>query len=114
MKSKRKEKTMGNICNVEPLQAQGTVVVDSAQSISSENPLQNKVVTVEKANASALCVDLTGNPITFEADAQAVQNLKVALEPIQDLHGYDKPWVGGGGKNKLPLTVDGIKALNTI
>ena len=105
---------MGNICNVEPLQAQGTVVVDSAQSISSENPLQNKVVTIEKANASAMCVDLSGNPITFNADAQAVQKLQVALEPIQPLHGYDKPWVGGGGKNKLPLTVDGIKALNTI
>ena len=94
---------MGNICNVEPLQAQGTVVVDSAQSISSENPLQNKVVTIEKANASALCVDLSGNPITFNADSQAVQKLQVALEPIQDLHGYDKPWVGGAGKNKCPV-----------
>ena len=25
---------------------------------------------------------------------------KVALSPIQDLHGYDSPWVGGAGKNK--------------
>ena len=82
---------MGNICNVEPLQAQGTVVVDSAQSISSENPLQNKVVTVEKANASALCVDLSGNPITFEADSQAVQKLVVTLEPIQEGSGTPSP-----------------------
>lgn len=82
---------MGNICNVEPLQAQGTVVVDSAQSISSENPLQNKVVTVEKANASALCVDLTGNPITFNADSQAVQKLVVTLEPIQEGSGTPSP-----------------------
>jgi hypothetical protein len=21
------------------------------------------------------------------------------LEPVQDLHGYDKPWPAGGGKN---------------
>ena len=105
--------TMGNICNVEPLQAQGTVVVDSAQSISSENPLQNKVVTIEKANASTLCVDLSGNPITFNADSQAVQKLQVALEPIQDLHGYANPWVGGAGKNLLPMTVESIKAANS-
>ena len=24
----------------------------------------------------------------------------VDIDPIQDLHGYDSPWVGGGGKNK--------------
>ena len=27
--------------------------------------------------------------------------LSVALEPIQDLHGYSYPWAGGAGKNKL-------------
>lgn len=29
--------------------------------------------------------------------------LEVAVEPQQDLHGYDHPWVGGAGKNKLPF-----------
>ena len=29
--------------------------------------------------------------------------LSVALEPIQDLNGYDKPWVGGAGVNKAKL-----------
>lgn len=38
---------------------------------------------------------------------------KVTLSPNQDLHGYDHPWVGGAGKNKLPMTVAGIKAANT-
>lgn len=37
----------------------------------------------------------------------------VKIEPVQDLHGYDHPWVGGAGKNKLPMTVDSIKAANT-
>ena len=27
---------------------------------------------------------------------------KVSLEPIQDLHGYPEPWVGGSRKNKIP------------
>lgn len=30
-----------------------------------------------------------------------VKSLTVDLEPIQDLNGYDKPWVGGAGKNLL-------------
>ena len=36
-------------------------------------------------------------------------SLKVAVTPYQDLHGYDAPWAGGAGKNKLPLTVESIK-----
>ena len=43
----------------------------------------------------------------------AVKSLEVDLEPIQDLNGYDKPWVGGAGKNKLVLLADEIKAVNT-
>lgn len=39
-------------------------------------------------------------------------SLKVAIEPQQDLHGYDAPWVGGAGKNKLPLLLSSIKAQN--
>lgn len=56
----------------------------------------------------------TGNPITL-TDAVAGNAIKVSAEIVasQDLHGYDHPWVGGAGKNKLPMTVDGIKALNT-
>ena len=30
--------------------------------------------------------------------------LTVALTPIQDLHGYEHPWAGGNGKNKLKIT----------
>ena len=30
---------------------------------------------------------------------------KVALSPIQDLHGYPNPWVGGAGKNKFVSAV---------
>lgn len=30
-----------------------------------------------------------------------ISSLKVTLNPIQDLHGYDHPWVGGAGKNLM-------------
>ena len=57
---------------------------------------------------------ISGNPITV-TDAAPInaEDVTVAIEPIQDLHGYDKPWVGGAGKNLLPMTVDIIKSLNT-
>lgn len=51
---------------------------------------------------------------TFKDGADTpMKSLKVAIEPQQDLHGYDAPWVGGAGKNKLSLTVDRIKSDNT-
>ena len=57
---------------------------------------------------------VSGNPLTL-TDAAPInaEKLEVELEPKQDLHGQDAPYVGGAGKNKLPMTVDGIKAANT-
>lgn len=48
----------------------------------------------------------TGNPITL-TDAIAGNALEVSAEIVasQDLHGYDKPWVGGAGINKYPILV---------
>lgn len=38
--------------------------------------------------------------VSFETDVEEdITKLQVNLEPIQDLHGYDHPWVGGAGKN---------------
>lgn len=36
------------------------------------------------------------------ADDVPVKTLHIAINPVQNLHGYDHPWPGGGGKNKLP------------
>ena len=91
----------------------GVRSVDSILSVESTNPVQNKLITVTKANALPFSVELSGNPITFNADAQAVQKLSVDLGLIQDLHGYPNPWVGGAGKNKLPMIVADLKSINT-
>lgn len=37
----------------------------------------------------------------------------VKIEPDQDLHGQSAPYVGGAGKNKLPLVLADIKTANT-
>ncbi|MBQ1760677.1 MAG: hypothetical protein IIZ94_13465 [Prevotella sp.] len=47
-----------------------------------------------------------GEVVTIEASSDtAVKALTVDIEPLQDLHGYDAPWVGGAGKNKLDPTL---------
>lgn len=53
--------------------------------IESSKTIKSSVVTVTDAapiNAEDITVDIT---------------------PIQDLHGYDRPWAGGAGKNKLNI-----------
>ena len=51
--------------------------------------------------------------ITDGAGLIPVKDLKIGIDAVQDLHGYDAPWVGGAGKNILPLEVDIIKSQNT-
>lgn len=60
--------------------------------------------------------EASGSIVSFEngADGIPMESLSVAIEPTQDLHGYDSPWPAGGGKNKLVLTVSDIKALNNL
>ena len=42
-----------------------------------------------------------GDVVSFSSDVEEIfTKLKVEMEPIQDLHGYDHPWVGGAGANK--------------
>ena len=46
---------------------------------------------------------LSGSVVSF-TDKQGnvpLKNLTVAINPVQDLHGYDNPWPAGGGKNKF-------------
>ena len=37
----------------------------------------------------------------------------VDIDPVQDLHGYDKPWAGGAGKNKLQIE-DNTSTINLV
>ena len=48
----------------------------------------------------------TGNIVTFDSDLDnfPLKSLTATINPKQDLHGYDKPWIGGAGKNKLHVT----------
>lgn len=51
--------------------------------------------------------------VTDGANDISVKELTIAVEPQQDLHGYDRPWVGGAGKNLLHSTIEQLKSVNT-
>lgn len=54
-------------------------------------------------------VTLTDSVVTIpDGQDSAIQSLRVGLEPIQDLHGYDNPWPAGGGKNKFDYSKENI------
>lgn len=45
---------------------------------------------------------VTGDPAVFNARfSYPIKDLSVAIQGSQDLNGYEKPWVGGAGKNLL-------------
>lgn len=80
------------------------VEVDDTPSATSENPLQNKAI-YEMLNNLLPEETAEGNPIAIsDASGLNAKYCSVDLLPIQDLHGYDSPWVGGAGKNKLQNT----------
>ena len=46
--------------------------------------------------------DLPSSIVTVtDAIAKPLDSLKVDIAPVQDLHGYSNPWVGGAGVNKF-------------
>lgn len=94
------------------IQASGKV-----DSVNNVQPDANKNVELNAEDIPADGIGdktVTGNPIEVtDAIASVARDLDVSIEPIQDLHGYDKPWVGGAGKNLLVLSVDNIKSMNS-
>lgn len=61
-------------------------------------------------------VTVEGNPVTFDSPfEQDAKSVVVSVKPIQDLHGYDHPWVGGAGKNLYigSPSFDGYTDINT-
>lgn len=92
--------------------------VDTTPTESSENLITSGGVWTadkninNKLQGSKTAGSTDGSPFEIP-DYGMTESIQMYFKPTQDLHGYDKPWAGGAGKNKLPLTVDGLKASNT-
>lgn len=73
------------------------------------NADKSKVGKIDETTSSK-----SGNPISIsglKANQLAINPI-ITFEPIQDLHGQSKPYPAGGGKNKAPLVLDKLKAIN--
>ena len=79
-----------------------TVSIDSTWS-------SDKISEEIEAHAGGdISKTVSGNPVTFTDGASApLVKCVTQITGSQDLHGYDKPWVGGAGKNKLPNSLTG-------
>lgn len=93
--------------------------VDPTSIIDDTTTASNKVWSSQKVSDEfadrVISKSVTGNPVEFTDSANApLVKCVTQITGSQDLHGQDKPWVGGAGKNKIPLTIDGIKEQNTI
>ena len=69
-------------------------------------------VTSLKSGLTNLDNEVNGDATTYSyADVITIEDAvpanladcNVKIEPVQDLHGYDKPWVGGANKNKINI-----------
>ena len=71
----------------------------------ADDYIKNKPDLSVYAEKDSLWTDATqtGNPVTIKTQsAQAAKSTELSMLPVQDLHGYSKPWVGGAGKNLIP------------
>ena len=57
---------------------------------------------------------VTGAIVSFITKRIAPLKIEASLEPIQGLHGYDNPWPGGGGINKLSPASAETKSHNSV
>ena len=70
-----------------------------------EDAVEEIAPTLTAGKAPAIEVDASGAIVSFEdgADDLPLKSLSVAIEPVQDLHGYDNPWPAGATKNLAEL-----------
>ena len=70
----------------------------------NKSDMPTDVRTIIKDCKTIKSATITNGVAQFECiEENFVKGLKVTMNPIQDLHGYSNPWVGGAGKNKLDL-----------
>ena len=65
-------------------------------------PSTSELKEVNDSKADVIVESASGDIVSFDdgADNMPLKSLVVDINPVQDLNGYDHPWVGGGGVNK--------------
>jgi hypothetical protein len=88
----------GSDVEVTQIQTEGKAVASIAVDGVSTDILVPELKVYGEASGDLITID--------DAMEAPLEECKVTLEPQQDLHGYDSPWVGGAGKNKLNLNTN--------
>ena len=85
---------------------QDTLTFDTTPTASSTNPVTSGGIKTALDNKTDLIrTSASGDPVIItDGSPSPVVDLTVAIEPVQDLHGYDYPYPAGGGKNLLNCT----------
>ena len=88
-----------------------------AASVAQINENTYRINDLEAIIAGYQLTDLPTGAVATITDGTTLlmPSLKVGIEPVQDLHGYDHPWAGGTGKNLLEnklttQTINGVTA----
>lgn len=120
--SKWEHRTIGEVLEILAQGAGGATSLDELDDVEITSPTEGQILRRD-ANGDWVNTDMPdvsvtkaveGNPVEFTDGANApLVKCVSAITGSQDLHGYDKPWVGGAGKNKLPLVLSDIKSANT-
>lgn len=91
--------------------APGEVTQAEFDALAGEVTQQKSAIEALEAltnrKAGMLVDTASGSIASFVPDATIdhLLGLDVAVEPVQDLHGYDNPWPAGGGKNKFDASI---------
>ena len=90
-----------------------TVAKEDGNAVIRKSPAD--ALFPERAAANAILKTASGDPAVFSdgAAGKTIPSLKAKIEPVQDLHGYDRTWAGGSRNLIDPdrLTQDGA---NTV
>jgi hypothetical protein len=91
------------LCSVD---SSNDIVMVLNNDIMANGEIQDGQGNTLSVLAEALTKTASGNPVVISDCAGGkARSLITEINAIQDLHGYDKPWVGGAGKNKAkPFT----------
>lgn len=83
----------------------GHIEIDDVDTTVYDDTAVTTAIDAIEDELSTDSATVQGNPLNFSTlTSQNAESTIIDLEPIQDLHGYDKPWVGGAGKN-LGVTI---------
>lgn len=92
------------------------ILYDGTQDVGKPYLSSTGALDVGAIVVHAPGTEYSGDVAAFTTEeATPINAAIVSMEPVQDLHGYDKPWAGGAGKNLVDVpSVTGVTSQTQI